>query len=86
MLTLTDKPGRNAQKHTVVSEQLRVLLTEGLEYLRMKCSEREYFNSSAEIEHRRIKLPLKTGKICAKRVLVTLSENCLDRGPDLFIF
>lgn len=86
MLSLTDKPGGNAHKHTVVSEQLRELITEGIEYLRMKCSEREYFNSSAKIESRHTKLPIKTGKICAKRVLVTLSENCLDHGPDLLIF
>jgi hypothetical protein len=48
MLSLTDKPGGNAHKHTVVSEQLRELISESLEYLRMKCSERGYFNSSAK--------------------------------------
>jgi hypothetical protein len=65
---------------------LRELITEGLEYLRMKCSEREYFNSSAKIEPQHTKLPLKTEVVCAQRVLVTLSGNCLACGPELFIF
>jgi hypothetical protein len=86
MLSLTDTPGGNAHKHTVVSKQLMELITEGLGCLKMKCSEREYLNISAKIEPRYTKLPLKRGKVCAKRVLVTLSENCLAYGPKLFIF
>jgi len=65
---------------------LRELNTEGTEYLRMKCSEREYFNSSAKIEPRHTKLPLKREKVCAKSVLVTLSESCLPHGPELLTF
>jgi hypothetical protein len=86
MLSLTDTPGGNAHKHTVVLKQLRKLITEGLDYTRMKCSEREYFNSSAKMEPRHTKLPLKREKVCEQRLLVRLSENCLAHGPELFIF
>lgn len=32
------------------------------------------------------KLPLRRGKVYAKRVLVTLSENCLAHGPKIYCF
>ena len=43
-------------------------------------------NSSAKIDTGHTKLPLNRGKVWEKRVLVTLSENCLAGGPELFIF
>jgi hypothetical protein len=86
MYFITDTPGGNAHKHTVVSKQLRKLITEGLGYLRMKYSEREYLNISAKIEPIHTKLPLRRGKVYAKRVLITLSENCLAHGPKIVCF